>query len=86
MSSKVYAGGLPGDGTNLFPKADMEGEVGEAYGGEMGIKTSKGGPASSSGSKTHDFLDSKGYHAGSLEPGRPGGMKIVNPDDISHSS
>ena len=74
--SDVYAGGLP-DGTKLHPKFVSEGEETQAYGGEEGIKTSRGGPAVNGGYKTKDFLNDGGYAAGDLEVGRPGAMKVI---------
>ena len=86
MNANIYAGGVPEHGVKLHPSLKSEGEETVAPGGELGEKTSHGGPATFSGSETRDFLNDKSYHAGDLEPGRPKGMKIVNPDDISHSA
>jgi hypothetical protein len=79
----VYQGGLPGDGTRLFPKADMAGEGSAVPESTVsGVKTTNGGPAMSGGSTTKDFLDDKGYGTGSMDVDNDPSMKVVNPDDI----
>lgn len=82
--SKVYKGGLPEDGVKLFPAESMEEETKVTFGGEFKMKAKAGGPATSDGFRTHDFLDDSSYRAGDMEVGRDSSVKIVNPDDLSH--
>lgn len=86
MDTQVYEGGLTDPGKVTFPKSDSEGETEESYGGELGIKTTKGGPATNDGGETKDFLNDASYRAKDMEVGRPSSEKVVNPDDLSNNA
>lgn len=81
----VYQGGLPDQGKNLYPSTEGEDPkfTPDASVGE--IKTEKGGPAEFHGSSEDSgVLNSSGYHAdGEL---RPGGIKTIDLNDVSHEA
>lgn len=78
----VYEGGLPTDGTKLWPKTKSEAE-GTLTNDKPGvISTTKGSAPVSNGTMTKDFLDDKGYGTGSMSVDNEPSLKVVNPDDI----
>ena len=67
----VYEGGLPTGGTTLYPKTKSEAEGALTNDKPGVIKTTKGSAPESSGKKTNDFLNDKGYGTGNLSVTRP---------------
>lgn len=77
--NSVYEGGLPSEGTNLFPKTVSQPDVTESYGGELGIKTTRGGPATNTATEApKSFIDDASYHPADLEVSRPSTGKTVD--------
>lgn len=84
--SKVYEGGIPDHGTELFPKSNMEGEeTSQPTSAPTSGATSHSGPSQSSGHKTEDFLTSSSYNTGDMQERVGSKLKVVNPDDLQHS-
>lgn len=87
---KIYEGGIPQPGKNLYPSVDMGQEAPVAPDATMNsIKTSTSTPGSStegSGAKQKDFLDDSSYQLTGSQERAPLTPKIVNNFDISNSA
>lgn len=80
----VYKGGIPNQGFNgTFPPSSNEGGGFTPNAGPSEIKSSKGGPATFSGSSDEGVLNSAGYKAPGEE--REDGMKVRDLNDIKGS-
>src|SRR4051812_31630525 len=93
--TKVYTGGIPGGGFDVMQggtaysisnEAESKVTPGDADAADPKI-VNQGGvtqPKTYNKSASEDFLLGSSYKT-SMEAGRPGASKTVNPDDISHA-
>lgn len=73
----VYQGGIPTQGTNLYPSGSGDNEKFTPDAGPGEIKDSKGGPTDFHGSSSDiGVIDTPGYNAPDEQ--RAGGMKTVD--------